>query len=107
MTNISFKIQAAERGGYVVLGSRTREMFDDNVDASIILAGNLKDCLAFIEQEIIKHDNWRAVPELGPGQIVETILDGQNKMYRTEESISELGKNYNSMKNYKSKDLGE
>jgi hypothetical protein len=62
-TNFKYNIEAAEAYGYIVTGPYSRIHFEDNCRPGILFAGTLADALAYISQEIIKHDEWR---EEGP-----------------------------------------
>lgn len=60
VNNFKFNIEAAEASGYIVTGPYNRANYEDNCRSSILFAGTLEDCLAYIKQEIIKHDEWRS-----------------------------------------------
>lgn len=59
VNNFKFNIEAAEASGYIVTGPYSRANYEDHCRPTILFAGTLENCLAYIKQEIIKHDEWR------------------------------------------------
>jgi|WetSurMetagenome_2_1015567.scaffolds.fasta_scaffold355663_2 hypothetical protein len=59
ITNFKYNIEAAEAHGYIVTGPYSRIHFEDNCRPGILFAGTLADALAYISQEIIKHNKWQ------------------------------------------------
>ncbi len=57
--NQEYVIKAAKDGGYTVSGIPTYEQRQDCIAPQVLMAADLDTCLAYIKQEIVKHDEWR------------------------------------------------